>query len=58
MLRIFVCDDNNAQREEITKIIDNYIIMEELDMEITLSVVSPVPIIEYLEKHPGKSGNP
>ena len=56
MLRIFICEDNAIQRGQIEKIINNYVLMEDLDMEIAVSSQSPDDIITYLLEHTGISG--
>lgn len=51
MLNVFVCEDNNVLRNKFTKIIENYIIIENLDMEITLSTENPYAILNYLNNN-------
>ncbi|OPX45186.1 accessory protein regulator protein A [Ruminiclostridium hungatei] len=51
MLSIFVCEDNKEQRERFTKIIQDVIMIENLDMELTLSTASPDDILTYLSEN-------
>lgn len=50
MLPIFICEDNELQRKSIEEYIQNYIMIEELDMEIKLSTNDPYEILSYVEK--------
>lgn len=47
MLDIFICEDNNNHRLRIEKIISNIILIENLDMKITLSTPDPNDILNY-----------
>ncbi|WP_096437912.1 LytR/AlgR family response regulator transcription factor [Alteribacter populi] len=49
MLDIFVCEDDPQQRERVTQYIQDYIMIEELDMNVTLSTDNPDEIISYLQ---------
>ena len=51
MLSIFVCEDNNEQRERFTKTIQDIIMIENFDMELTLTTPTPDDIINYLSKN-------
>ncbi|MGE5626903.1 MAG: LytR/AlgR family response regulator transcription factor [Solirubrobacterales bacterium] len=51
MLKIFICEDNNEQRDKITKIIQNIVIIENFDMEVSLSTKNPDEIIQYISKN-------
>ncbi|MGL9748949.1 LytR/AlgR family response regulator transcription factor [Enterococcus sp. DIV0170] len=51
MLPIFICEDNDTQRKAIEEYIQNYIMIEELDMEIKLSTSNPYDLLSYLEKN-------
>lgn len=48
MLQIFICEDNQIQRERINKSIENCIMIENLDMKISLSTDNPYEILNYL----------
>ncbi|WP_026887558.1 LytR/AlgR family response regulator transcription factor [Clostridium beijerinckii] len=51
MLSIVICEDNENQRKEITKCIEDSIMIENLDMEIVLSTENPENTIEYLNNN-------
>lgn len=51
MLSVIVCEDNEEQRNRITKFIEDSIMIENLDMEIALSAQDPEEIIEYLKNN-------
>lgn len=48
MLNIYVCEDDAEQRETITQIIQNAILIEELDMQIVLATSSPWELLETI----------
>ncbi|MGL5576552.1 MAG: LytR/AlgR family response regulator transcription factor [Sarcina sp.] len=50
MLKVFICEDQREQREKITKLVENTILIEELDMAIELSTDNPYKILEKLEE--------
>lgn len=50
MLKIFVCEDNKEQRERFTKIIEDVILIEDYDMEVTLATENPNDIIECISE--------
>ncbi|EMA6343235.1 LytR/AlgR family response regulator transcription factor [Bacillus cytotoxicus] len=56
MLSVFICEDDIAQRERIETYIKNYIIIEDLDMELVLSTQNPFEILEYLKSHSKTTG--
>ena len=41
MLRIFICEDDTIQRKKLERIIQRYILIEELDMQLQLSTADP-----------------
>ena len=49
LLKIFLCEDNSNQRNSISKLINNLIEKENLDMNLTLSTPYPHDIINYLK---------
>ena len=49
MLDIFVCEDNAAQRRTVVNIIQNTVLIEELDMQITLATGDPYMLLEKVE---------
>ncbi len=34
MLKIYICEDIEAERDKIQKVVENIVLMEELDMEL------------------------
>lgn len=56
MLGVFICEDNEVQRNQIESFIRKYLLIEELDMEIRVSTGDPKRIIDYLERHPDSRG--
>jgi len=49
MIPIYVCEDNAAHRAKITECVENYILMENLDMKVVLSTENPRDIINHLQ---------
>ncbi len=56
MLSIFICENDSAQRSKIELIIKNYIMIEELDMELVLSTNNPYDIMDYLNHNRNVKG--
>jgi len=56
MLPLFIIEDNTAQRELIERVIRDYIIMHEMDIDIVLTTANPHECLEYLSKHPHAKG--
>lgn len=56
MLGVFICEDNEVQRNQIESFIRKYLLIEEMDMEIRVSTGDPKRIIDYLERHPDSRG--
>ena len=56
MLPVFIIEDNGAQREQIEAAIRDYVMIEDLDIEIVMSTHDPHGCIEYLESKPGIRG--
>lgn len=54
MLKIFICEDNNLQRESVERVVNNTIIIENLDMEITLSTHNPYDVLNHLKNYKGR----
>ena len=50
MLSVFVCEDDKIQREKLEKIIRNVIMIEELEMEFTLSTGDIKELLELVKK--------
>ena len=51
MLPIYICEDAQIQLDTIKNIIKNYILIEELDMEIVCSTQDPYELLEYLKQN-------
>ena len=49
MLNIFVCEDNAAQRRTVVNIIQNTVLIEELDMQLTLDTGDPYILLEKVK---------
>lgn len=49
MLNIFVCEDNDAQRQMIVKIIENAVLIEELDMQLVLDTEDPYELLKKVK---------
>jgi len=56
MLKLFICEDNQNQREVLEKIVKNYIMIENLDMDFSMSTDNPQDILDYLQKKPETVG--
>jgi len=56
MLSIFICEDDLAQRQKMEKIVRDYIMIEDLDLEVALITDNPLAVLDYLEAHPKTTG--
>jgi len=56
MLSIFICEDDLTQKEELEKFIQNYIMIEELDMKLVLSTNNPEAILDYVIENSETNG--
>ena len=56
MIDIFICEDNLIQRAKLETIINNYLLMSDLNMKLTLSTDNPDDLLTYLELHPQTKG--
>jgi len=56
MLWVFICEDNQIQKEKLEKMIKNYILIEELDMKIALSTHDPEVVLKEMQENP-RQGN-
>jgi len=56
MLKIFICEDDQKQRENLEQLINNYLFMENLDMALVLSTHDPAEILAYLKANPKTVG--
>ena len=48
MLNIFVCEDNDIQRQAIVQIIQNTVLIEELDMQLVLDTENPYELLDEI----------
>lgn len=51
MLSVFICEDDDKQRERMELYVKNYIMIENLDMELVLSTGDPLEILSYVKSH-------
>ena len=49
MLKVFVCEDNQKQREKLTKIIEDIIIIENYDIDLGFSTSDPYELIDNIK---------
>jgi len=56
MLSVFICEDDVIQKENLERFVSDYIMIEQLDMELTLSTDNPQDILDYLKRHPKTAG--
>jgi two-component system response regulator AgrA len=52
MLHIFICEDNERQREDLERMVKNYILIEDLDIKFAMSTNDPQVILNYLNENP------
>ena len=50
MLKIYICEDIEVQRNKIQQVIENIVLMEELDMELWCVSEDPHVIIEKVKE--------
>jgi two-component system response regulator AgrA len=53
LLNIFICEDNNKQRDRFIKLVEDIIMIENLDMKLALSTENPNDILDYLSNNEG-----
>ncbi len=56
MLSIFICEDDVAQRQRLELYIQNYIMIEEYDMELVLATHCPHEVLDYVQSHKNMTG--
>lgn len=49
-MKIYICEDDVKQRENMVEIINNYIMIEEKPMEIALATDNPYEILKMSRK--------
>ena len=52
MLDIFVCEDQDSQRQRIVEIIGDIVLMEELDMRLAFDTKDPYALLEQVKASP------
>ncbi len=52
-MKIFICEDDPKQRENMVTIIKNYIMIEEKPMEIALATDNPYEVLEQAKNMNG-----
>lgn len=55
MLNVFICEDNKNHLEKIQKIISNTLLIENLDMKISISTSDPYEILDYIKDNKSTS---
>ena len=50
MLKIYVCEDIEVQRDKIQEVIENIVLMEDLDMELSCVSENPYRILEKVKE--------
>lgn len=53
MLKVYICEDNKEHKENIRKIVENTIVIEDYDMEVELVTDNPFEIIKSIEENGG-----
>ncbi|MGL4382784.1 MAG: LytR/AlgR family response regulator transcription factor [Bacilli bacterium] len=56
MLKIFICEDDYAQREKLFRMIEKAILIEDISAKIVLSCGDPTIILDYLNNNPETIG--
>lgn len=56
MLKVFICEDNQKQRENLERIIKNYLMIEDLHMDFVMSTGEPQDILKFLAENPQTVG--
>lgn len=51
MIKIFICEDQVMQLRKLTNMIKNYILMENLDMEVVVSTPNPYELLKYVAEN-------
>lgn len=50
MIDVFICEDQKEQREKIAKYVSNYIMIENLDMQLVLTTADPEELLHYINE--------
>lgn len=51
MINIYICEDDPKQLDQITKYVENYLLMEELDMKVRITTTNPNDVLDYLHNN-------
>lgn len=54
MLSVIICEDDTKQLQRMTEIIQNYIMMEALDMQLVLETENPDKVLNYISENPNQ----
>lgn len=49
MLKIYICEDIEVQRDKIQQVVENIVLMEDLDMELSCVSDDPHRILEKVK---------
>ena len=49
MIKIYVCEDDDEQREKVKTIVENIVLMEDVDMELSCVTDDPYTVIEKVK---------
>lgn len=52
MLSIIICEDDWKQRQMLEQYVKNYIMIENLDMELVFSTGNPLEVLDYVRSNP------
>lgn len=56
MLSIYICEDNDMQREFVEKCVKNYLMIEDIDAKLVLSTENPHQLMNKLKVNEGQTG--
>ncbi|WP_242366055.1 LytR/AlgR family response regulator transcription factor [Enterococcus faecalis] len=57
MLNIFICEDNIKQKEEITSIINHFLLFSDYDARLCYSTTNPRKLIQFIEEKSFSEGD-
>lgn len=52
MLPVYICDDNQTELNYVKKIVENYVLIEDLDIRVVYADPDPNKLLVYLSEHP------
>jgi len=50
VIKVFICEDNDVERDSLCKGIENVILIEEYDMRVEIVTANPHDILDYMKK--------